>query len=173
MFPVLFMFILYGIERPFAILLCVNLVTDILDGLIARQFKLQTKFGAKLDSVADIGTYILAIFGLFWFKWQVIEPHAIYLYVFLATYLMGHLVSLIRFKTFPALHLVSIKVGAYMQGIFFFTLFMFEFNYWIYVIALVYGILSYIEEIVVLLVIKEMREDHRGLYWIFKKRRNG
>ncbi|WP_371412031.1 CDP-alcohol phosphatidyltransferase family protein [Sphingobacterium sp. HMA12] len=32
--------------------------------LIARLFKLQTEFGAKLDSVADIGTYLMAFMGM-------------------------------------------------------------------------------------------------------------
>jgi len=49
-FPLVLYFIYTGEENLFAIFLCVNLVTDILDGLIARMFNLKTKFGAKLDS---------------------------------------------------------------------------------------------------------------------------
>jgi cardiolipin synthase len=171
MFPVLLVIAFQGAERLFAILLCVNLITDILDGFIARRFNLQTKFGAKLDSLADIGTYILAVFGLCWYKWPEFQPHAYMLYMFLGIYLLSHLVSQIRFRTFPAMHLISIKIGAYMQGTFFFVLFMWEFNYWFYMVTLGYGILSYIEELVLIFIVDEMREDYRGLYQFLKKRK--
>ena len=61
-------FILYALfttdRNLFILLISVNLITDILDGLIARLFNLQTEFGAKLDSVADIGTYLMAFLGM-------------------------------------------------------------------------------------------------------------
>ncbi len=49
-FPVIFWFILAGKESLFAIFLVINLVTDFLDGLLARALKQQTALGAKLDS---------------------------------------------------------------------------------------------------------------------------
>jgi len=64
-----------GQESLFAILLTINLVTDVLDGLIARCFNLQTEFGARLDSIADFGTYISAIAGVFFFKASDFQPH--------------------------------------------------------------------------------------------------
>src|SRR3546814_12982871 len=53
--------IVTGDKQLFITLLSVNLITDILDGLIARVFRLQTELGAKLDSLADIGTYLMAL----------------------------------------------------------------------------------------------------------------
>ena len=37
----------------FVVLLCISLITDILDGLIARTFRMESKLGARLDSFAD------------------------------------------------------------------------------------------------------------------------
>ena len=42
----------------------INLITDILDGFIARRFNMETEFGARLDSLADIGTYAMAFIGM-------------------------------------------------------------------------------------------------------------
>ncbi|MGM0376110.1 MAG: CDP-alcohol phosphatidyltransferase family protein, partial [Bacteroidota bacterium] len=75
-FPVILFMALTGREEWFVILLCISLVSDILDGSIARYFKLQTHFGAALDNLADIFTYLMALLGLFLFKWSEIEPHA-------------------------------------------------------------------------------------------------
>ena len=69
-FPLLLWFIYIGEEKLFAVFICINLVTDILDGLIARLFNLKTKFGAKLDSLADNGTFFAAILGVFIFKFE-------------------------------------------------------------------------------------------------------
>ena len=38
-------------QRVFAILLIINLITDALDGIIARAFRCQTELGAKLDPI--------------------------------------------------------------------------------------------------------------------------
>ncbi|MEL6651216.1 MAG: CDP-alcohol phosphatidyltransferase family protein, partial [Bacteroidota bacterium] len=67
-FPIVLGVALTGYEEIFVVLLCVNLITDILDGMIARIFKMQTEIGARLDSIADLGTYVLAILGIFLFK---------------------------------------------------------------------------------------------------------
>lgn len=67
-FPFLLYLIYAGNESLFATLLCINLASDAIDGIIARTFKLQTEFGARLDSMADWGTYILAFVGIYNFK---------------------------------------------------------------------------------------------------------
>ncbi|HKU65587.1 MAG TPA: CDP-alcohol phosphatidyltransferase family protein, partial [Rhizomicrobium sp.] len=64
MVPVLAGLALTGREKFFVLLIVISLVSDILDGLIARAFRLQTAFGAKLDSIADDATYIAAFIGV-------------------------------------------------------------------------------------------------------------
>src|SRR5674476_587142 len=63
-FPVVLYFALTNRESVYFILLIINLITDVLDGFIARKFNLQTEFGARLDSFADIGMYVLAFVGV-------------------------------------------------------------------------------------------------------------
>ena len=74
-FPVVLFFILTNRESVFVILLIINLITDILDGAVARIFNLRTEFGAKLDSLADDGTIILAILGIVYFKLEEFAPY--------------------------------------------------------------------------------------------------
>ena len=168
-FPVILFFVFTGNERLFSIFLCINLVTDILDGLIARAFKLQTRFGARLDSLADIGTYILASCGVFKFKWPEISQSVMWIYVFLGTYGLSLFVSIIRFGKFPSLHLYSCKTGGYIQGIFFFVLFFSRYYSWLFKLAIGWGIFSYLEETIILLILPEMRSNCKGLYWIFEE----
>lgn len=168
-FPVILFMALTGRESWFVILLCISLVSDVLDGNIARIFKLQTNFGAALDNLADICTYAMALLGLFIFKWADIAPHAWILYLFLAVFVLSYVVAFYRFGKIPGLHLYSAVSAGYVQSIFFFVLFVFGFYPWMYYLALGWGIIAYIEKIFVLLKLDDIRIGVKGLYWLMKE----
>lgn len=168
MFPVILILALRGFEQLFVILLCINLVSDILDGFIARAFNITTKFGAALDNLADIGTYILALYGIFRFRWVEIEPYAWLLYIFLAIFILSYIVAFYRFGKIPGLHLYSAVSAGYLQGAFFFVLFAWDFHLWFYYIAIGWGILAYIEKILVLIRLDDIRSGVKGLYWMIR-----
>lgn len=167
-FPLVLYFAISKYENLFVIFLIINLITDVLDGYIARRFNMQTELGARLDSIADVGTFILAITGIFIFKGNDLEPHIISFITFLGLYLLSNIISLIKFRRFPSLHLYSWKIGGYIQGIFFFTLFVFGFNVYVYYFMVIWGILSFLEHITIQLIIKEMMSNAKGLYWVLK-----
>lgn len=167
--PVILYLALTGQEKWFAILLVISLISDILDGNIARIWNLQTNFGAALDNLADVCTFSLALLGIFLFKWDLIEPHAWLLYLFLAVFVISYVVGFYRFKKIPGLHLFSAVAAGYLQGFFFFVLFVWGFYPWLYYLAVGWGVLAYIEKILVLLVLDDIRIGVRGLYWLKKK----
>jgi cardiolipin synthase (CMP-forming) len=171
-FPVILAMALTGHEQLFVIFLCINLVSDIADGFIARKFKLVTRFGAALDNLADIGTYVLALYGVFAFRWTDIEPHAWFLYLFLAVFVISYIVAFLRFGKIPGLHLYSAVSAGYIQGTFFFVLFAWDFNQWLFYIAIGWGIVAYFEKILVLLKLKDIEPGVKGLYWILRDRQN-
>lgn len=170
-----FPFILYlainGSERLFVVFIIINLITDILDGLIARVFRMQTDFGARLDSIADIGTYILAILGIFMFRSDDFAPHVMSFYVFISLFIFSNILSLLKFKRLPSLHLYSWKIGGYIQGAFFFVLFAYGFHAHFYYFMITWGIIAFTEHIVIQLIINEMKSNGKGLYWILSERR--
>lgn len=170
-FPFVLATALLGNEGLFAVLLVINLVTDILDGLIARVFNQQTEIGAKLDSLADEGTYILAFLGIYLFKWESFRPHLPVLAVFIALYISTIIFSLIKFRKMPSLHLYSAKIGGYLQGFFFCALFLFGFYAWLYYTAMLWGIMAFAEDLCMIALLPEMRSDAKGLFWHLKKQK--
>ncbi len=167
-FPFLLYLIYIENESLFALLLCINLISDIIDGLIARTFKLQTEFGARLDSIADWGTYILAFLGIYQFKMEEHQADFWLLYVFIGLIIFYNIFSFIKFRRLPSLHMFSAKIGGYLQGIYFFSLFAFGFYPPIFYLAMIWGWVSSIEEIIILIYLKKLRSNVKGLYWVLK-----
>ena len=66
--PGLLLLIIMDESTLFTWLLLVSLITDILDGMIARAFQLQSKLGARLDSIGDMSTFVVAIIAILTFQ---------------------------------------------------------------------------------------------------------
>jgi CDP-diacylglycerol--glycerol-3-phosphate 3-phosphatidyltransferase len=169
-FPVILYFVLTGKETLFVVFFVINLLTDVADGFIARRLKMETETGARLDSMADNLTYILAFTGIFVFKWEDFRPHLASFLVFIAFLVSTVLLSLVKFKRFPSFHLYSTKIGGYIEGIFFITLFTVGFITPFYYFMIFWGILAAIEHIAIQLVIPRMRSNVKGLYWVLREK---
>ncbi|MBA4408613.1 MAG: CDP-alcohol phosphatidyltransferase [Odoribacter sp.] len=170
-FPFILWLAIAGKEELFAILLIVNLITDVLDGFIARTFKCETELGARLDSLADIGTYILAIVGIFTFKYADIEPHIVLFITFISLFFITDIVALIKFRQFACFHLYSWKIGGYLQGGFFIALFSIGFFEFLFYFVMIWGILAFIEHIIIQMILPEMKSNVKGLYWVLKDKK--
>ena len=169
-FPVIIWSLVYHQERLFVWLICINLITDILDGWIARTFKMETEFGARLDSIADMGTYIGALTGVFVFKNAEFEPHYFSFFLFIGLWIFAHLLSLIKFGRFQSMHLYSWKIGGYIQGFFFFILFVFDFYTLFYYFMIIWGIAAFLEHILLQIMLKEPITNAKGLWWVMRKK---
>jgi CDP-diacylglycerol--glycerol-3-phosphate 3-phosphatidyltransferase len=171
---VIFPFVLYLIiqkqESLFAIFITISLVTDILDGLIARVFKCQTDIGAKLDSWADTGTYILAFLAIYLFKWSTIKPYAGILLLFVFLWVLSYVIVFAKFGGLLGLHTWFFKLTGYLQGAFIVSLFNWGFSEWLFFISIGVGILAQLEEIIIFFVMKQKRSNVKGLYWVLKNR---
>jgi len=171
-FPFILWLILTGNEKLFAVFITISLVSDLLDGLIARTFKMQTRIGALLDSWADLGTYILAFLAIGLFKWQEIKPYSFMLYLFAFIMALSYIVVFVKFKGLIGLHTYMFKLTGYLQGAFIISLFVWGFYLIPYYICLVWGTLACIEEMIIILILKEPQSNVRGLYWVLKNRSN-
>lgn len=147
-------------------------MSDAIDGFIARKFKLETEFGARLDSIADNLTYILAFTGIFVFKLEDLVPYLISLLIYIGLLIVTVILSLIKFRRFPSLHLYTTKINGYIQGIFIICLFSIGFILPLYYAVIILGITGAIESILIQLIINEMKSNVKGLYWVIKEQKN-
>jgi len=167
-FPFILYLILSHQENLFVIFIAISLITDVLDGAIARAFRLQTNIGAKLDSWADLGVFILAFIAIFYFRLTDIEGLHWLFILYLVSWILSYLIVFIKFGGIIGLHTYLFKIGGYLQGGFLFVWFVFGFQQWLCFLALGWGVLACIEEILIITMITEPRTNVKGLYWILK-----
>lgn len=170
-FPFIGILIYEGLESWFVFFICAHFVTDILDGWIARRFNQMTEIGATLDSMADTGTYILAIAGVVAFKPTDFEPYYLSLFTYLGGVLLVDVLPYFKFGKFNSYHTYSAKIGAYLKGIFFVLLFTIGFMPWFYYGVIILGFLTLLEGIAITILLKEPKADVKGLFWILNEKR--
>lgn len=161
--------IVAGDKQWYILLLSVNLITDILDGLIARTFKLETEFGARLDSLADIGTYAMAFAGMLVLETAFVKEYRFAFFILMGLYILVQVIALMRFKRTTSFHLYSSKVVGYVQGIFMFTYFVFGFTPWYFYLMLVLSYLAYLEALLIVSTIPQLRSNVKGIYFMWKE----
>ncbi|MBN1557332.1 MAG: CDP-alcohol phosphatidyltransferase family protein [Lentisphaerae bacterium] len=105
-------------HRPaFLVLLGLSLTSDALDGWIARALKQESQFGARLDSLADLSTYMtVPILALFLWPDVIRREAPLVIAIFLSCVLpvvLGYL----KFGRLPAYHTYGAKLSAVLTGI--------------------------------------------------------
>ena len=171
--PFIIASIFYGNKNLFITLIIVNLITDFLDGFIARTFHLETELGAKLDSLADMGTYISAVAGMLVLEKEFVNNHTNALVLLIFLYLLPYVISFLRFRQLNSFHLYSSKVVAYIQGIFIITYFMWGYLDWYFYFMIIASCASYLEEILIVVLIKKLRSNLKSVYHFMKNPNGG
>ena len=168
--PVLLYAALARHEDLFKWLLLACMVSDILDGLIARIFHLRSALGARLDSIADMIVFVIALCGLYVFQAEVLARHWIPLGLIVALYVLEAAGALWRYKRISSFHTILVRIAAYAQGIFVMSLFLWGYSAWILYTMTTLTVLAYGEEIVLLFLLPEWTTDVRGVYWVLSRR---
>ena len=170
--PVLVYFMVTGNVEGFKWLVLFALLSDILDGWIARTFKLETEFGSALDSLADTSLYFVLIASIFLFQQPFVKAHWLALTILLVLYIGEKVKCFITYGVpFNSFHNYSAKVMAYAQGIFIMTLYFHGFQWFVFYPAFVIGIFANIEDIIMTSMLKKGAHDTKGLYWVLQRKR--
>lgn len=162
--PVLLALALLHHVDGFKWLLLACLVSDILDGLIARSFGLTSKLGASLDSIADVVTMLIGLLGVFVFQPSFVSEHYIELLLVLVFYLGEVIASLWRYGKVSSFHTLLDRVAAYMAGIFVMTLFLWGYHGWLFQMTVVVYLVALSEEMLLICLLPEWRSDVGGIY---------
>lgn len=155
----------------FTWLLVPALLTDLVDGWIARTWHVESRRGAFLDSVADSLLLFAAIVGVWRFHPQVITGHAVLCGTMIALWVLENLAALLRYGRLSSFHTYLSKTAGYLLGIYVGVLFVYGHSPWLLRVATGFSILGSLEEFLLLALLPEWRTDVRGVYWVLAQRK--
>jgi len=99
--------------QPVAVLLLglLLVLTDWLDGALARALHQQTPLGAKLDTIADVLLGLSLVLCVARLDWSFLARHWVAVVMVLASYGLSAAVCLAKFGIWPSYHNYLAKVG--------------------------------------------------------------
>jgi CDP-diacylglycerol--glycerol-3-phosphate 3-phosphatidyltransferase len=150
--------------ETFKWLLLACLLSDILDGGIARTFQLTSQLGALLDSLADVATMLQALLGVFIFQERFVAEHATGLLIVMGLYLSEIIASLWRYGRVSSFHTILARIAAFMGGFFVMALFIWGYEKWLYQGTITIYIAALSEEMLLIYLLPEWRNDVRGIH---------
>jgi len=163
-------FLLYQLNlHLFKWLLGVSFFTDLIDGFLARKLKVQSSFGARLDSVADDLTVFAGIAGMYIFKYFFFEKHLPLLVLLLALFFIQTGIAYYRYGKTTSFHTYLAKTAAIFQGTFLILLFFMDKppEILFYMAAFITAI-ELVEEIIITFVLSEWRTDVKGIFHVLR-----
>lgn len=169
--PVLVFLIFNNNINLFKWMLAISFFTDLIDGVLARKFRITSVFGSKLDSLADDLTIVAAIIGVFVFKPQFINDNRAIFIILFTLFLFQTVFALIKYRKISSFHTYLAKVAAILQGTFLVLMFFFhEPLYFLFYAAAIVTALDLIEEIILVIIIPKWEANVKGLYWVYKRK---
>lgn len=162
--PVLLAAVLLRHAGFFTWLLFACLLSDILDGLIARGFHLTSKLGAALDSAADAATMLIAIVGVIVFERPFVHAHLAGILLVVILYCVEMIAAFLRYGRLSSFHTLFARIAAYAGGIFVQVLFFWGYQGWLFHIAVAAYAVSSIEELVLIGLLPTWQSDVGGVY---------
>lgn len=168
--PVLIVLAALGHESAYGRLLVTALVSDIVDGVLARGFDITSRLGAALDSAADALLLPTAAFGIWVFHRPVVLHHRSAFGLVLGLWLAEYAVSLWRYGRLSSFHTYLARLAAYAMGFLIGSLFLFGYAAWLLWLAVTLAVTASLEEFALLWLLPTWRADVRGVWWVLRHR---
>jgi phosphatidylglycerophosphate synthase len=166
--PFLLMLAVSHQEQAFGVLLVIALVSDIMDGLIARAFALTSQLGAQLDSLADALLLPTAAYGIWVFHPSIIQNNRALFALVVGLWIGEYVAAFLRYGRLSSFHTYLTRIAAYAMGIFVGAVFVFGYVASLMWLAVVLAVIASLEEFALLWLLPRWRADVKGLWWVIR-----
>jgi CDP-diacylglycerol--glycerol-3-phosphate 3-phosphatidyltransferase len=164
--PLLLLCAVLGFERAFTWLLVPALLSDAADGWIARGLGVQTRLGARLDSLGDSLVWYAGLAGLIAFQREVLAANALLFGAVVAAWMLESVLAWRRYRRLSSFHTRLSKLAGVLLSVYVVALFLW--GHWQPLLLLAAGvsIVASLEEMILLALLPEWRSDVPGLWWL-------
>ena len=163
--PILLLLAWEGYRNAFIVLLLASLVSDAIDGYIARRFNVSSKLGTRLDSLGDMAIYLTVPICAWWLWPQILKQEALFVFIAIAAYVVPLIVGLIKFRKVPSYHTLGAKIAAVFMSIAILFMFLTEFT-WIFRIAAIFQAVVACEEILITIRLPILQSNVKSIWHV-------
>ena len=160
--PVLLVLAHNGASQPFLAVLIVTLLSDVLDGKLARWLDQRSELGARLDSWGDLATYAALPVCAYWLRPELLERAAPFFWAVVGAYAIPIVIGVAKFRSLTSYHTRGAVIAAYLLGSAAVILFAGG-PIWPFQIAAVVLVLAELEEIAITLTLPVAITDVKSL----------
>ncbi len=158
-----------GAREAFVWFLLAAFFTDAIDGIVARLTGTVSRFGAMLDSEADVAAFTAIAIGMFFLYPELVHREWLASLTIVASFLAPSLAGLLRFGRFTSYHTWLVKIAVGLTAIGLLGL-LFGLAVWPFRLAAAAAALAALEEIAITCLLREPRSNVRGLWRLLRER---
>ncbi|RUM65732.1 MAG: CDP-alcohol phosphatidyltransferase family protein [Sulfurospirillum sp.] len=160
--PFLLLAAWFGSSKLFFFIFGAMLLSDLLDGFIARALNQTSELGARLDSYGDILTYLTVPFAV-WFLWpEIILHEKAYIITAVVLYILPALFSFFKFGKLATYHTWITKLSALLMSLGMIVLLLFH-QPLLFHISVWFLIIETIENITITLILHTPASNIRSI----------
>jgi CDP-diacylglycerol--glycerol-3-phosphate 3-phosphatidyltransferase len=159
----------FGMPTLFFILFGLMLLSDALDGFIARMMNQTSELGARLDSYGDILTYLSTPFAAWWLWPDLVKSELYYIIAAIVIYILPAVFSLVKFGNLASYHTWITKFSAVLMSAGVVMLLGFE-NNLLFHIAIYFLVIEMVENIVITIILPKQKNDIHSVWHAWKER---
>jgi CDP-diacylglycerol--glycerol-3-phosphate 3-phosphatidyltransferase len=156
--PVLLVIAWFGDTPLFVALFALGLLSDVLDGVLARRLGQETEFGARLDQWADFALWNSLPLAAWWLWPEVLRREAAYVVTALCCLLLPTAIAFAKYRSVPGYHTWTAKLSAVLMGVAVPLLLFFDLA-WPFRVATLFLLLAAMDELGITLLLPECRHD--------------
>jgi len=156
--PVLLVLAWNGATSPFLLLFGLGLLSDVLDGPLARHLGQESAFGARLDQWGDFALWIALPFGAWWGWSEIVWRELPYVAIALVAMVLPTAIAYLKYRSVPGYHTWSVKGGAAFMGIAVPLLLIFDIA-WPFRVAALFQLVCAVDELAITWMLAECHHD--------------
>ncbi len=161
--PVLLGLAWQGSLVPFLVLFAAGLASDALDGAIARRFRVETDFGARLDQWGDFALWVSFPVGALWLWPDIVRREAAYVVLALVCLLLPTAIAYVKYREVPGYHTWTAKLDSVAMAIAVPALLLFDVA-WPFRLAALFLVVCAIDELGITLQLRRCHHDVPSLF---------
>lgn len=165
--PLLLYLLISNKLDTFAKFLVLSFFTDLIDGFLARKFKVTSIWGTRMDSIGDDLTVLMAVIGMIMYRFEFVMEHKMAFIILFCLFLIQISYSLIKYQKFTSFHTYLAKAGALLQGLFLIHIFIMPTpDLFLFYSAVIITGLDLTEEIAIVYILPVWTANVKGIFWL-------